>query len=721
MKKPSFLYLIYLLITGIYFTSCTRRSDIDLTIQMQDSLRNICERMAMELQTDSLRNNAAEYLKVTQPYSRDYFKALQFQILADFNERNYDKVLENIHRTTLHPKFSDYEDINCHYEFTRARCYQYSGKFDQAIESFKNCLKFDSETDSLRESIRVITLNAMLQMMNTYINSGKADESAAYFTFLKDHPTPIINDYCQRDVRSLLAYSYYCIDSIPQAERYIEEALNMSMYEASPARKFRDYSYAAAIFYGNAQRHEEVVEWCHHAIDAAEEYEYTIGTTWTKALLGRIYYKMGHLDDALELYTKSAVAARSSGDFKGEANAYNSLANLYLYWEQYPHANEYATIALNNNLNQPNRDMTLCGESYVMKGLVMSKMGVADSSIYYWNKADSCFADLSYASGSINVDKHLGAFYVDQEDNKNLQEGIDRLRRVLRSSAWYDRAPSYFLLAKGLIRQNKAVAGEAMLDSMYHILNSSSSPLFVDEANKYALQHYLDKNDQQNIQRYAKLYLQETESKLNDVVAKKVTEAMIEYQTERKEQQLLLTQAELEQQELRVKLYILILICLFAVLCSFLIWSFHKRRYYHLRHQLVEQRCQNLLKNMEVVTQRSRETESQLSELLSNKESRMEIASVAPALYRQSGETKFRERFSQLHPTFLPKLKERVPNITHSEEVLCMLIVLDQTTEQMIDILCIARSSVNMARHRLRKKMELNKEDSLEDVIKILL
>ena len=135
----------------------------------------------------------------------------------------------------------------------------------------------------------------------------------------------------------------------------------------------------------------------------------------------------------------------------------------------------------------------------------------------------------------------------------------------------------------------------------------------------------------------------------------------------------------------------------------------------------MEQRCQRLIEDIHNATLRSDEAEAQLSNLLTDKDSRREIVSVTPNLFRKSGESKFRERFTQLYPTFLSRLKERVPNITNNEEVLCMLIVLDQSTDQMIDILCIARSSVNMARHRLRKKMELNKEDSLEDTVKSLL
>jgi hypothetical protein len=50
-----------------------------------------------------------------------------------------------------------------------------------------------------------------------------------------------------------------------------------------------------------------------------------------------------------------------------------------------------------------------------------------------------------------------------------------------------------------------------------------------------------------------------------------------------------------------------------------------------------------------------------------------------------------------------------------------MLIALDQSPEQMVDIMCIARSSLNMDRHRLRQKMGLERGESLEDFIKSLL
>ena len=721
MKKYNhFGFILYLNLIFI-ISACNHHSTINHKNDlMQDSLSNLCERLAMELQTDSLRQAANNYLRITTPHSRDYYKALQFQLLADFNARDYDKTLATIKQVASLPNFYDYADLACHYQYTRARSLQYSGQFDEAIKAFKDCFTYDSDDDTIRESIRSINLNALQQLMNTFLNSGKLQECVDYFRHLGKQPTPLMQDYCLRDINSLLAYALYCNDSDEEAERTIERSLVMPLINPTPERLFRDYSYAAAICFGNANMQEQVIEWCNEAIKNAEDYKYTIGIQWTKALLGKIYYKMGRIDDAVDLYTKSANSARQTGDLKGEANAYNSMANLYLYWEQFDQANEYATIALNNNLAQQNINPMLCGEAFLMKGMVMSKMAYPDSAIYYWGKADSCFADISYSTGAIGVDKQLGTFLIDNGSEEALSEGIKRLTRVLQSTAWYDRAPSYFQLAKGFIKQNKINEGEAMLDSMYSILNSSSSPFYLEDANRFALQHYLDKNDAQRIQQYANAYLQETSKKFEDHIAKKVTEAMIQYQTERKEQLLLLAQAQLIQKELNIRFYVSLLIILLILLMTALLWFAHKQRFYSIKHQLVEERCKLLIKDIQSTRRHSAEVETQLNELLSDKDSRMEIVSVTPKLYRKSGEGKFMDQFAQLYPTFLLKLREKVPSITNNEEVLCMLIILEQTTDQMVDILCIARSSINMARHRLRKKMDLNKEDSLEEIIKSL-
>lgn len=81
-------------------------------------------------------------------------------------------------------------------------------------------------------------------------------------------------------------------------------------------------------------------------------------------------------------------------------------------------------------------------------------------------------------------------------------------------------------------------------------------------------------------------------------------------------------------------------------------------------------------------------------------------------------ENAFRDMFSCQYPTFFYTLRREIPGITKSEELICMLIILNQRTKEMATLLCISVTSVNQARYRLRKRMGLSGYDNLNDCVK---
>jgi DNA-binding CsgD family transcriptional regulator len=135
----------------------------------------------------------------------------------------------------------------------------------------------------------------------------------------------------------------------------------------------------------------------------------------------------------------------------------------------------------------------------------------------------------------------------------------------------------------------------------------------------------------------------------------------------------------------------------------------------------MEERLNDLSKKLFNTTRRSYELENKLSNILGSVSNKEQIAAITPSIYKDKNEVRFRNNFTELYPSFLPRLKEQIPKITRNEEILCMLIALDQSPEEMVEIMCIARSSLNMGRHRLRQKMGLQRGESLEDFIKGLL
>lgn len=77
----------------------------------------------------------------------------------------------------------------------------------------------------------------------------------------------------------------------------------------------------------------------------------------------------------------------------------------------------------------------------------------------------------------------------------------------------------------------------------------------------------------------------------------------------------------------------------------------------------------------------------------------------------------FKLYFENVHKDFFKNLKSRFPDLGSSELKLCALVKLNLNLKEIASIMGISPDSVKTARYRLRKKLNLNKEDSLVDTI----
>jgi len=82
---------------------------------------------------------------------------------------------------------------------------------------------------------------------------------------------------------------------------------------------------------------------------------------------------------------------------------------------------------------------------------------------------------------------------------------------------------------------------------------------------------------------------------------------------------------------------------------------------------------------------------------------------------------KDRERFNiyvnELNRDFYFRLLSRYPGLTENEQRLCSLVRLNLSSKEMASILNISTKSVEVNRHRLRKKMFLKREENLTELI----
>ncbi len=77
----------------------------------------------------------------------------------------------------------------------------------------------------------------------------------------------------------------------------------------------------------------------------------------------------------------------------------------------------------------------------------------------------------------------------------------------------------------------------------------------------------------------------------------------------------------------------------------------------------------------------------------------------------------FTRQFQEVNPEFYRRLSERAPEMTKNELRLAALLRMNLSSKEIAAVLNITNEGVKKARHRFRKKLELESEDSLERFI----
>ena len=90
-------------------------------------------------------------------------------------------------------------------QFRQARTLQREGRFDEAIEAFKDILLQPNEDNELADKDLAIFTDALLQLMNTFQSMGKPEQC---ITTLQDifKESAILQQECLRDYNSVLGY-----------------------------------------------------------------------------------------------------------------------------------------------------------------------------------------------------------------------------------------------------------------------------------------------------------------------------------------------------------------------------------------------------------------------------------------------------------------------------------------------------------------------------------
>ena len=600
--------------------------------------------------------------------------------------------------------------------FKHARQQQREGCYDEAIEGYKKYLTTPIADDDLTDSRLFIYTEALIQLMNTYQSKGDAEGCVVALQEVFDR-SPILQQQCLRDYYAVLGYALSRTERMEEAENTMLRAMSLPLYQATPERYFRDYAYAAAIFYSNTEYQEEVISWCQEALSQAELCKNTSGAQWVKAMLGSIYKRNGHLNSALELFHQSRDEAQRRNDDLGVLNSLHALTDLFLYWNIPEYANRYATEAVKVEKRMKEQNPMISAQTYINKGRTLQQLGEQDSVIFYTEQARRLCLTLPYNSGMVDVDLLSGSYLTDRGGD-SVQYGIEELIRVTEQGTTTNRAKAYHQLAQTYLRYGEEIMAERALDSLYALLNCGGTPIYMRLEYEPILNHYQLSNDHQRYQQFTQLMLQEQNVFNEKSLKYNTVESIVELQTMQRRQELKLAQLKQKHQHQ----LLLIFISLAVVIISVIVIIFFKQRKVHsVQMRMVNERFTRLSQELYQSNAEKEKMTQEIKEFLKDSDNRQEMETLTPFILRDEGETKFRQCFELLHPLFLHRLRDKVPTITRREELLSMLIVLKQSNKEIAELLAIAPRSVLMLRHRFRQKIGLTTEFSLENFIDELL
>ena len=600
--------------------------------------------------------------------------------------------------------------------FREARILQREGKYDQAIDLYKKFLIQPIDEEGFKGQDLVLYTEALVQLMNSYQSKGEPE--ACILTLQEIYnESPTLQTNCLRDYYSVLGYALSRTENMTEAESTMLKALTLPLYNATPERYFRDYAYAAAVFYSNPEYQNEVINWCIEALNQAQLSKNSSGQQWVTAMLGSLYKRTGDLNKALELFQQSKKDSEAKNDHLGVLNSLHSLVDLFLHWDIPEYADLYATEALRVEQKIISKNPMISAQTFINKGRAIYQLGQIDSILFYTEQARKSCESLPYNSGMVDVNL-LDGIFLTEKGGDSLESGIRELQCVTDLATPANRAKAYHQLAQTYLKHKEVKKAEVMLDSLYVLLNKINSPNLIHIDYEPILEYYLKRNNKEKVEQYIHLMIQEQDAFKEQKLNFNLVEAVVDLQTGKSLQELKIIQLKQANQHLWLMFSIITSI---LVVLGVLTLLFRQKKQFKTEMKEADEKLTVMSQDLIQSNIEKEKSEQKIREFLEYKANRQELETLTPRILKESGEYKFRECFELLYPLFLHRLREKVPAVTRREELLSMLIVLKQDNRKIAELLGIEPRSVLMLRHRFRQKLGMTSEYSLENFIEDLL
>ncbi len=447
--------------------------------------------------------------------------------------------------------------------------------------------------------------------------------------------------------------------------------------------------------------------------------------------IGGVYKRQSNFEQALDHFYESLRICEQIDLENGIAANLGNIGLIYHEMAEYHRALNYYLRA-----EQLNRET---GNSYLLAivlnnvGLTYSDVGEFEKSLAYHNESLSLregsgnIIGMAYSYNNIGKVRHLmgehnaaltalsQALELNDGQDPDLESIIhEHFSRILLETGDYEEAAVHARLSLDLSRDFGTRLGE-------------------QEAYRLLSEIYHQKGDHGSAFSYHRRLLEVRDSIFNDRMAANIEELRARYESGQREAQIaLLEQQRNHDQLVRNAMAAGVVLLLIIAL---LIFNRQKTEIRKNRIELENQRLKELQLEQELDFKKRQLTSYSLH-LVQKNELMRELGDKIHKIRSENGNgadydlkslenlihysfnldedwEEFSLYFEEVHPGFFDWLNDNCPNLTPNELRLCALLRLNLSSKEIASLLGISPSSVKIARYRLRKKLQLNTEESL--------
>jgi len=552
------------------------------------------------------------------------------------------------------------------------------------------------------------------------------------------------------------------IDSLKLIINSTNDENELALIYNQLSRQYRNINIDSAIFYSKT------------GLDFSKKNNYNNGIAENLSNLGDIYVILDSLDKAEEYYLESVEYFKQTDNYEGYTSSLLVLGNIYLVRNNTPEAlfyyQECLTIALKNNLTETQAHV------YNNQGVIYFEQEEYDLALKNYLSAHNIFLKLESNYNVAILLNNIAAIYVKNgEDSLAFQKYEEAIKMFQNLESWTDIASCYselcllninnnnfenaeFYLSKGFEMFEKSGLEYLAPKSLVYInlltnkikinnhrkeyteaVENSHKLIQLSEQNNYLLNisesyfllsqtyDYLNKTD--SAYKYFKIYKQFNDSLINDKKIKKITQMQMQFELDKKLRETELEQTIKDAAQQRKEFILFSVIGLMCIVMLIITLLFINQRNKAQKSQLekvnlnqkLEYKNKELTTNVMYLLQKNDFIISIAKKLERTKtefklENKQVIQSIINDLQSNSAiETwdEFEKRFMEVHSDFKDKLSQKFPDLTPNEMKLCAFLRLNMTTKEISAITYQSVSSINMARFRLRKKMDMERDENL--------